>query len=603
MKASIGRRGAVLTAVLLVVLSLTSPFTPMDDSRGATITVDDDPGEDYQSIQKAVDHASAGDTVRIYEGIYDGGIIVNKSLNIIGDSRDSSVILSSGSEYGFKITSDSVDIDNLTIKDFQIGMWGRGDLVDVSRCSLVDNSRGVFLDGIYHAELNDSSIENGTEAIYSMDSDQLFFEDMIAVDQSERGFRFVNCSSSTVKKCRTENPDYHPLYISRSTDMSVERCTFNSTERGAYFYRSKNISSSKNHFEHGVNIHGDELSQWDTHFFDNDTVGSGDLIYMEDERGICLHGIEGQVIAVNISDSVIFGSDLSDVEAGLIVVDSSGNEISGNTLSSNFEGVKMFRSKNNTLHHNNFENNTRQLNSPDNSSQANIWSDGLGDGNYWDDYQGSDNGSGGRYAGDGVGDTDLSHPIEDHGYGYYSLDPNPLMNRTVSVNRSIYLNKTKSNWHLISTGMVTPHDDFITLLASIEDDYDKLMYYSAEEDRWFSYSEDRPDQFNNMPSVNRSIGFWIHLKNSTYLNISGCSCARTKMEIHPGWNSVGVSSSSVVSDESLPSFVDKMGVYNASMEYDIEYGGKANLTLPPVEGCWINSGAEGVKEWNQVWEG
>ncbi|MGM0509513.1 MAG: right-handed parallel beta-helix repeat-containing protein [Thermoplasmatota archaeon] len=603
MKASIGKKGTVFIAVLLVVLSVTPPFTPLDDSRGSVITVDDDTGADYQSIQEAVDHASAGDTVMIYGGVYDGGVTVNKSLELVGDSRENSVIRSVGSDYGIKMTSEGIDIDNLTIKDFQVGVWSCDDLVNVSRCSLVDNSRGIFLDDVDQGSINNSSIENGTEGIYSMRADELSLDDITALEQSERGFRFVNCSSTSVTNCITENSGYHPLYISQSTDFSVENCTFNSTGRGSYLYRSRNISSSENHFEYGVNIDGDELEGWNSHSFVNDTVRDGEVVYLKNRRGSDLRGVRGQLIAVNTSDSVFFDSYLSDVEAGLILVNSSFNDIIGNTFSENFEGFKLFRSEGNEIHHNNFENNTRQLNSPDGSSQTNIWSDGLGDGNYWDDYEGLDNGNGGRYVGDGVGDTDLSHPIEDHGYGYHSLDPNPLMNRTKSVNRSIYLDKTKSDWHLISTGMVTAYEEFYKLLANIEKDYDKLMYYSAEKDRWHSYSEDRPDHFNDMPSVNRSMGFWIHLKNSTYLNISGISCARTKVDIHPGWNIVGVSCESAISNASLPAFVDKAGVYNSSREYDIEYHGGTNLTFTSGEAFWINSGAEEVEDWNQVWKG
>ncbi len=586
----------------MILISVLPSISLFDGAVGATITVDDDPGEDYQGIQEAVDHASAGDTVMIYGGVYEGGVMVNKSIDIVGDSRENTVIRYAGDDYGLRVCSDSVNIDNLTIKDFQIGIWSCGDWINTSRCSFVDNQRGIFLDEVGHASINESSIKNGTEGIYSMDSDEISLENITAEGQSERGFRFVNCSSSTVRKCRTEDSDYHPLYISRSTDMSVKRCSFNSTERGAYLYHSKNMSSSNNHFENGLNIDGGELSDWNSHSFDNDTVGGGDLTYLEDRRGVGLQGIEGQVIAVNISDSVIFGSDLSDVEAGLLVVDSSGNDISGNTLSSNFEGMKMFRSENNEIHHNNFENNTRTLNSPDGSSQANIWNDGMGDGNYWDDYEGLDNGSGGRYVGDGVGDTDLSHPVEDHGCGYYSLDPNPLMNRTEAVNRSIYLNISESGWHFISTGIVTPYEDHHRLLDSIEEDYDRLMYYSAEDDTWFSYSDDRADHYNDMPALNRSMGFWIHLENSTYLNISGFSCARTKMKIFPGWNSVGISSSSIVSNESLPSFVDKVGVYNASMEYDIEYREEGKSTFDPDMGYWIHSDHNSGKFWNMIWE-
>ena len=57
------------------------------------------------------------------------------------------------------------------------------------------------------------------------------------------------------------------------------------------------------------------------------------------------------------------------------------------------------------------------------------WDDGAGGGNYWNDYAGVDDGSGGRAAGDGVGDTLIPHPQFTYWqwYGYYNLDNYPLM--------------------------------------------------------------------------------------------------------------------------------------------------------------------------------
>jgi len=61
----------------------------------------------------------------------------------------------------------------------------------------------------------------------------------------------------------------------------------------------------------------------------------------------------------------------------------------------------------NTIHHNYVIDNDVQVY----EGFDNIWDDGMGEGNYWSDYEGEDTDS------DGVGDTDLPH----NGVDYYPL--------------------------------------------------------------------------------------------------------------------------------------------------------------------------------------
>jgi parallel beta-helix repeat protein len=105
---------------------------------------------------------------------------------------------------------------------------------------------------------------------------------------------------------------------------------------------------------------------------------------------------------------------------GIVIISSTGNTFTYNTItahSSGYPGTGVMTYNNadgNTFHHNNFIGNDIQVGDPG----INNWDDGAGEGNYWSDYTGLDNGDGGRTAGDGVGDTDLPH---------LGLDSYPLM--------------------------------------------------------------------------------------------------------------------------------------------------------------------------------
>jgi parallel beta-helix repeat protein len=120
---------------------------------------------------------------------------------------------------------------------------------------------------------------------------------------------------------------------------------------------------------------------------------------------------------------------ISSNEYGIRIYETSYNNITDNTIISNsLYGIFMVDAIDNiTFHHNNFIDNTEQVNMADANYKDIFWDDGMGEGNYWSDYNGIDDGSNGRIAGDGIGDIEIPHPFTDQGNGYYRLDNYPLM--------------------------------------------------------------------------------------------------------------------------------------------------------------------------------
>ena len=103
-----------------------------------------------------------------------------------------------------------------------------------------------------------------------------------------------------------------------------------------------------------------------------------------------------------ISENIVTASSISGIDVSASV----DNKIFNNVIQNNTRGITIGTSNNNTIFHNNLLNNQEQIVDLAPLPNVNIWSSS-GQGNYWDDYGGLDDGSGGRVAGDGVGDTDL----------------------------------------------------------------------------------------------------------------------------------------------------------------------------------------------------
>jgi hypothetical protein len=98
------------------------------------------------------------------------------------------------------------------------------------------------------------------------------------------------------------------------------------------------------------------------------------------------------------------------------------------------KGIDLFgHSNNNSFYHNTIRENSYQVQMNTSTCFDNAFDDGIGVGNYWDDYFGLDDGSNGRTPLDGVGDTEIPHPNTDQGNGYFKLDNYPLMESVFNI--------------------------------------------------------------------------------------------------------------------------------------------------------------------------
>ena len=112
------------------------------------------------------------------------------------------------------------------------------------------------------------------------------------------------------------------------------------------------------------------------------------------------------------NNNVISANKLADNYNGIYVgYNSSKNTIIQNDiLTSKATGAIFWDSTNNTVYQNNFINNSQQVST--NSPNVNIWNSAL-NGNYWSNYNGSDNN------GDGIGDT--PYKIDENNIDHYPL--------------------------------------------------------------------------------------------------------------------------------------------------------------------------------------
>jgi len=116
----------------------------------------------YRCIQDAVENASEGDTVFVFNGFYSGNIRIDKSLDLVGEDSRSTIV--DGGKHIIWIFADSVSIQqfNLTGSSrFFSAIYVVGYDAFISSNNINSNYDGIKIDGVSNATvLNNTFINN-----------------------------------------------------------------------------------------------------------------------------------------------------------------------------------------------------------------------------------------------------------------------------------------------------------------------------------------------------------------------------------------------------------------------------------------------------------
>lgn len=142
-----------IISFLLIILFLTASTITLGSKlssetklSGTTYYVGGTGSGNYTKIQDAIDAASDGDTVFVYSGFYQENLILDKSIKLHGEDKDTTVI--DGNKEGNVI---KVDVDFVRIKGFTIQNGKYGIILYSSSNNMItgnnisDNNRVLYL--------------------------------------------------------------------------------------------------------------------------------------------------------------------------------------------------------------------------------------------------------------------------------------------------------------------------------------------------------------------------------------------------------------------------------------------------------------------------
>jgi parallel beta-helix repeat protein len=176
----------------------------------------------YTSIQDAINDATDGDTVFVYNGIYDGGIIVNKSITLQGENRENTFINGAVgiSDNGISIISDGVYLTGFTIQyvntfwpDSAIYINAYDTVIDNNIIN--DNKFGIDLYKSENTRISNNLIinQNRCDGIYVSFSSNNIISNNIISDNNGYGIIFTESTNNIIFENSISNNNWGGLTI------------------------------------------------------------------------------------------------------------------------------------------------------------------------------------------------------------------------------------------------------------------------------------------------------------------------------------------------------------------------------------------------------
>ena len=120
-------------------------------TNGKTLYVGGSGGNNYTKIQDAIDNASEWDTVFVYSGEYFESIVIDKSMQVIGEDRHTTIIDGRGHDIVVEILKQDVLFEEFTVQyptlDLRIGILISGNFARVYNNTIQRSVKGIQIQG------------------------------------------------------------------------------------------------------------------------------------------------------------------------------------------------------------------------------------------------------------------------------------------------------------------------------------------------------------------------------------------------------------------------------------------------------------------------
>ena len=170
------RKSVIFLIALTLFLSIFNISNNIETCRAEGKTLNVGTGKEYTYIQDAINASNESDTIYVYSGTYTENIKINKSINLIGENKETTIIHGIKGNNIIKISKEvPLDyISNVNISGFKILQ------------TPVNNYIGIFVEYANNCKITDCIIKDSSYGIWMKQTDTSTISG-ITIENSETG--------------------------------------------------------------------------------------------------------------------------------------------------------------------------------------------------------------------------------------------------------------------------------------------------------------------------------------------------------------------------------------------------------------------------------
>jgi nitrous oxidase accessory protein len=424
----------ILGCILILFLCfLTSNVCFAEEDNESIIRVPDD----YPSIEWAVGNATDGDTILVASGVYEENVVVDKSLKIVGESANTTIIDGGGYDWdnvtkGFFVVSGNVSIENFTVRNAYHGIY-------LENCKNITIRDNTLILNFYGISVNGTRLGTIQNNIATNNSFGIFLENSL------------NCLIKN--NTATNNYGGHPdlrygggICLGASNNNTVGNNYLTKNLVGILIGESHNNTVIQNVVvENREPVYGMgsgiDMGLADENIVANNTIISDYIIVSKSRYNLISSNVVSNGGGIGTGESfgnMFYKNVVTGCDVGF-TMEKAHDFFIGNLIVNNTQGINIHFSNGSTFYHNVLINNTVHV-PKDVYPNVNIWDNGF-EGNYWSNYTGEDSNM------NAIGDN--PHRLDE-----LNMDRFPLM-APINIFDAGTWNNTKQQIHIISNSTIT----------------------------------------------------------------------------------------------------------------------------------------------------